>query len=95
MDRNMAPGFHSMASLRKRFGPGSGKIEELKRIIACKRWLCSWVYLLFTGERAHGCVCATSSGKENYSASVWPEKPLHLRFKVGNTSHFRVMFDWV
>ena len=53
---DMAPGFYSMFSLLKRFGRGSGIIDELKDIIDSKRWLYAWVSLLFTGKQAWMCV---------------------------------------
>ena len=52
MRKDMDPGWHSILSLCKKFGSGSGVIEELKSIIECNRWLYAWVYLLFTGVHA-------------------------------------------
>ena len=52
MRKDMVPGWHSILSFCKKFGRGSGVIQELKRIIECNRWIYAWVYLLFTGVHA-------------------------------------------
>ena len=52
MRKDMDPGWHSILSLCKKLGSGSGVIQELKSIIECNRWLYAWVYLLFTGVHA-------------------------------------------
>jgi len=49
MRLDMAPGYHSILSLYKKFGKGSGVILELKDIIDSKKWIYAWVHLLFTG----------------------------------------------
>ena len=52
MRKDMVPGWHSILSLCKKFGRGSGVILELKRIIECNRWIYACVYLLFPGYHA-------------------------------------------
>ena len=57
MRKDMVPWWHSILSLCKKFGRGSGVIQELKRIMECNGWIYAWVYLLYTIVHAWMYVC--------------------------------------
>lgn len=50
--KDIAPGWHSILSLCRRFGKWSGLMIELRRIIHSNRWNHAWVYLMYIGIQA-------------------------------------------